>query len=508
MKNFMGVGGPDGKKYGLSRRMVQIYLLCLVQQGKIRITLGPKSGLPSSYIDYKNISDTDFTARVLDSMLEVQRLAPPENWEVLRPYAEKILAHELKITNDDAIISGYCKELIDHFEKERDQSSKVLAKAKVLFSTLGINNPYEKEVEQAAALFANDLGGGKDIEAVLYALDQAFGYRVFQQTSPDQREIDDLANRLDNSRKIEKFLESERELEAIQAYCSYALPDQQELSSLREMQKALSLKLKNLQPYIDSEVRLGSELIGRDPPQAGESGTLWSLIHEYTLEYAAMHDSVMVRIEENRRMVQEMLQSDDMKALGVLEKITAIQQNDTAKVRALLQKQSTEIFSCPSSSRSSIDKDLKIKPEHGCGLSFVSASRHLELASQKSEEACGIFDDALNKRMEFFLSPGIRERLRQGESEPEIAALLECQTLSEVRSCLTEACLRDPTLVDKINRYLKRVLVKSVRISDFKPSTRTIERNQIDDLVSAFKKFLEEQFENGDPDSRQMLQLE
>jgi hypothetical protein len=69
--------------------------------------------------------------------------------------------------------------------------------------------------------------------------------------------------------------------------------------------------------------------------------------------------------------------------------------------------------------------------------------------------------------MEFFLSPGIKERLRQGENEPEIAALLKCQSPSEVRSYLTESSLRDPTLVDKINKYLLRVLVKSVRISDF-----------------------------------------
>lgn len=508
MKNFMGVGGPKGKNYGLSRRMVQIYLLCLVQQGKIRIALGPKSGISSNYIDYSNISNIDFTARVLDSMLELQRLAKPKDWEVLRPYAEKLLGHELKNTNDDAIISGYRKELIETFEKERDQSSEVLAKAKELFSLLAANNPYEKEVEQAAAFFANDLRGGKDIEAVLYALDQAFGYRVFQQTSPDQREIDDLANRLDNYRKIKRFLEFDRELETAQIYCSYVLPDQQELSSLKEMQKALSLKLNNLQPYIDSEVKLSSELIGKNPPQAGESGTLWSFIHEYTVKYATMHDNVMVRIEENRRMIREILQSNEMKALGVLEKIKAIQQNDSVEIKARLQKLSEEIFSCPEQSRSSIDKDLRVKPEHGCGLSFGSASKHLDFASQKSEEAQRIFDDTINMKMEFFLSPGIKERLRQGENEPEIAALLKCQSPSEVRSYLTESSLQDPTLVDKINKYLLKVLVKSVRISDFKPITRTIERNQIDGLVSAFKKFLEEQFEDDDPDSRQMLQLE
>jgi len=294
----------------------------------------------------------------------------------------------------------------------------------------------------------------------------------------------------------------------MQTYCSYALPDLQELSSLREMQSALSSKLKNLQPYIDSEVKLSSELIGRNPPQAGESGTLWSFIHEYTIEYAAMHDNVLAGIDENRNTIEDLLSGDDMKALGVLEKITAIQQHESTEIRALLKKLSEEIFSCPNSSRSSIDKALKSKTEHGCGLSFSNASKHLELASQKSEEACRVLDDAINRKMEFFLSPGIKERLKQGESEPEIAALLKCQTLSEVRSYLVGACLRDSTLIDKINKHLKRVLVKSVRVADFKPKIRTVERNQIDNLVSAFRKFLEDQFDDVDPDSRQMLQLE
>src|SRR5437762_2421119 len=48
-KNFMGISTPIS--YGLTRRMVQLYLLCLVQTGKIRIGLNTRVGLPYSYID-------------------------------------------------------------------------------------------------------------------------------------------------------------------------------------------------------------------------------------------------------------------------------------------------------------------------------------------------------------------------------------------------------------------------------------------------------------------------
>jgi hypothetical protein len=34
-KNFTGLSGPNDKNYGLSRRMIDIYLLCLLRAGKL-----------------------------------------------------------------------------------------------------------------------------------------------------------------------------------------------------------------------------------------------------------------------------------------------------------------------------------------------------------------------------------------------------------------------------------------------------------------------------------------
>lgn len=70
------------------------------------------------------------------------------------------------------------------------------------------------------------------------------------------------------------------------------------------------------------------------------------------------------------------------------------------------------------------------------------------------------------------------------------------------------ACKNDPAIVDLINKYLLGIVVKQVRVNDFRPKTRTLKRDQINDLVLEFKRFLEEQFEDGDYDSRQMLYQE
>jgi len=74
-KNFMGIGGI--KNYGLNRRIVQIYLLCLVREGAIKIGLNAKSGLQFQHIDYSNIAEVDFSAKILDSLTDIQKLARP-----------------------------------------------------------------------------------------------------------------------------------------------------------------------------------------------------------------------------------------------------------------------------------------------------------------------------------------------------------------------------------------------------------------------------------------------
>jgi hypothetical protein len=48
-----------------------------------------------------------------------------------------------------------------------------------------------------------------------------------------------------------------------------------------------------------------------------------------------------------------------------------------------------------------------------------------------------------------------------------------------VRAYLVAAVLADASIVDTINRYLKRIAVKQVKVADFKPSTNTVEKNQI-----------------------------
>ncbi len=199
-KNFMGIGGPED--YGLTRRMVQIFLLCLVREGKIRAGISPKSGLRHPAIDYGNISGVNFSVKVLDSLTDIRKVGKPENWDVLRPYAEKLLESEIPETHHEALIAKYRRDLRDLLVLEREKAPRLESRSRSLFEFLKAENPYETELGQAVNLFSADIESGDDINQILYILKKTFHYMPYDEGPASQDEVDDLANRLRASSRV------------------------------------------------------------------------------------------------------------------------------------------------------------------------------------------------------------------------------------------------------------------------------------------------------------------
>jgi hypothetical protein len=489
--------------------MVQIYLLCLVQSGKVRIGVGPKSGLPPAVIDYANIAEVEYSTKILDSFTEVQKMTKPENWEVLRPYAEKLLAREIPSTHDDAVISVYRKDLKELFGREKEEATRTIGRARSLFDALKIANPYETEIEQIAKLFSHDLEVGDDIQIVLFGLKEALGYKAFDTNNFSQTEVDDLANRLKNYTDINKFLEFETELFALQAYCAHPLPDNKDLKKTKEIQQKVCAKLSAIQNYIDSEVILKTELIGKIPAEENETETFGALIREYKTVYTALHDAVIDRAETCRNDIAKILQSNDMKALKMLEKIDALQPEVSNEIERKLSLLTDTIFICPSS-RGSIEEQIRRGPLHDCGLSFQNATDHLNKIADTAKKSAGIFNSAFNGKLEIFMNSTIRERLEQGKAEPAIAGLLKAKTVYEIRAYLVNECINNSSIIEIIQRYLKRIQMKTVKLADFKPSITTVEAQQIPSVVQEFQKYLEDELKGmeKEKDSLPMLKLE
>jgi hypothetical protein len=220
-KNFMGIGGPDGVNYGLSKRMVQLYLLCLVKEGKIRISLSGRN-IPVEAIDYSNIDQIDFKVAVLEAFDQIQRLKPPEGWEVLAPFAAVLLVDDsLRTARQEADIQAGIQRLLK-FKEERLEPFKLLrtGMVKLLQEIAFVTGPVSNSGEPLLATGHQDLlerleawerflaspRGSDPIAYSLNALDQAFGYRAYAEERTYPEEVDDLAVRLDEVNQVAHFL--------------------------------------------------------------------------------------------------------------------------------------------------------------------------------------------------------------------------------------------------------------------------------------------------------------
>jgi hypothetical protein len=497
-KNFTGIGGP--KDYGLTKRMVQIFLLCLVREGKVRVNLGPRAGTTVSVIDYSNIETVEFSTKALDSLTELQKVTKPGNWDVLRPYAEKLLGGEIPISQTDSEISNTRSKIRGIFAEEQGEAKTYLDKSQKLFNKLKTENPYETELSQMVKLFSVDISGVDDISLVLYALKDAFSYQAFDANQWSQQEIDDFANRLENYRSLKRFLLYDNDLISASEYCSHEVPEGKDFNDIRQIQRELSGKLSDLKPFIDSEVKLKTELID----------TIKNLIHEYTSVYAVIHDSVVECIEKYRKDIQNIPDTDEFRALKILESISALSPAISGQIEEKCKELEQQIFSCPNPSRVSIENQLKHRPVHECNLTFSNYSDYIQIAEKSAVEAKDLLNSSIDSKMSVFLTPKIRQRLEQGKTEKVISDILNCGTSEEVCSVLIKACIENQSVVEIISRYLKRVIVRKVKMSDFKPSIKTIEKDQIPILTQEFRVYLEQAMDSSedDEDVLPVLQVE
>jgi hypothetical protein len=507
-KNFMGIGGP--KDYGLTRRMVQIYLLCLVKDGRLRLTIGPKAGLANTVLDYSNITDVDFSTKVLDAFGEIRKVAKPENWEVLRPYAEKLLGIEIPSTHDDSIISEHRTRLRQLFVQEKELSSRTASRAQSLFDTLRTSNPYEAELRQIVKLYSANIEGVNDIDLLLHALKEAMRYHAFDTKRVDPSETDDLANRLKNYHDLRTFLEYDNELKAACAYCSIELPELIQLTDARKSIQRIRNTLSHLKDFIDSEVKMKMELIGSAPSVEAEKTTIAAMMRNYSSVYAPMHESAMARIDTSRNKIQDLVDGDDIKVLSALEGITALQPACVQNILGRLAQLQKSLFECPVPSRSSIEDQLRNGPIHECGMSFVNYTHHVETADDAVSEANKLINESFNTKMKVFWNPTVRERLEQGRSISCIAGLLDCKNTDELREYFIKVIPETPDIVGIINTHLKRIVITRVKIADFKSAVNFIQKDQIREVAEEFSKFLETQFcgAQEDEDSLPMIQLE
>jgi len=491
-KNFTGTGGPNGKDYGLSRRIIDIYLLSLAREGKLRILLSSKGAATVDQIDYTNIADLTFNAALLNSLNQLQRLRAPEGWPVLAPYAAKLLGDESFTTiQKDQEIHASVARLLDWRRQALPGVETLAERLDGLMNDIGRENPVADTLESWKTFLSTKIDDSERIAHLLSALDNAFGYGCFANNEARREELDDLATRRTTWERAEAFARHDQRVRAAHRYAQLQVSKNGVLADLRSKIQTLGRKLEAVDVLMESEAKLQSELL--DP--------LADIQQAYRARYLQAFDVVTGRCEQIRAEIDALPESPEFQAIAELARIEALKGQDVAGLRDGLTCYKDGLFESKLD-RNAVERALRDRPiPEGCPLNVDDAEALVSQADDAMTQAEAEIRSALVGMAKLLRQPALSALLEQGRHEAFIAEILAAPDEETLADLLAEGIPPDPTRVRLLDKYLRRIVVRPIRLRDFKPSKPTLEKGDIEEVVGEFRSFLETAM-NGDGENQ------
>lgn len=504
-KNFMGINGADGKSYGLSKRMVQIYLLCLVQAGRIRIHLAGHNK-PVEWIDYTNLAGIDFKVAVLDAFAQIQRIKPPEGWETLAPFAARILQDPaVENIHEDAEIQAAVQRLINH-NNESLKGVQLIQKGWAdLFSELGQTNPFAASLAAWEKFFKAPIDPVDSIAYLRNAVEKAFGYPIYSEDEIRPEDLDDFSSRRAELERAERLHPYRERIRAAHYYSLAELPDDPALADIRLALGRIRAQMAEPADYLASEAGLANTLL--DPASAA--------IRSYSLRYLQVLDSIIGETAQVRMQLRGLTDTPAFQTLARLEQVPQLASGAARNLQERFSavEESRELFPARIT-RSQVEGDLLNTPlPSSCPLTLQNAESWLAAAEKALAECQALLQAALLEKARLLASDALRSRLEQGRGEAFLAALLGAKTPEGLARVLLEQLAQAPEAKAKarlelLRRYLQRMAVRKVRLADFSPSKRAIEAGDVEIVVQEFRAFLLEHLKPDEADEFTIVEME
>jgi hypothetical protein len=350
-KNFTGMGGPNDKNYGLSRRMIDIYLLCLVREGKLRILMSGKAAVTDA-IDYTNIADQTFNAALLNAISKVQRLKAPEGWPELAPYAAILLDDEsLKSIQKDGDITTALDRLRKWRDQRRPDVEMLIERLDTMMADIQQPNPVAGDLNSWKAFLSAKIDDTEAISHLLNALDTSFGYTCYAQQEAKTTEFDDLATRKKIWEKAEAFCRHDQRIRAAYRYSQLQVKKDGPAGELKDKLRSMEKKLDHIGDLMDSEAKLQSQLLD----------LLDSIQGTYKTRYLQAFDKVTGKCEQVRTEIDNLPDSRPFQAIAELVKIDALNSIDVGALKNDVVSYKDGLFQS-SLDRNAVDAGLKHRP--------------------------------------------------------------------------------------------------------------------------------------------------
>jgi hypothetical protein len=480
-KNFTGLGGPNVKNYGLSRRMIDIFLLCLVREGKLRIVMSGK-GTTIDAIDYTNILDQTFNAALLNSMAKIQRLKAPEGWPVLAPFAAILLEDEsMRTIQKDGDITAALERLKTWREKHRTEVETLVDRLDTLMADIDQANPIADSLGSWQNFLSAKIDSAEAISHLLNSFDTSFGYSCYSDQDAKQTELDDLATRKKIWAKADAFCRHDQKIRAAHRYSQLTVKKDRPIGELKDKLFNLGKKLKHVEELMESEAKLQSQLL--DPLEAIQS--------IYRTRFLQAFDEVTGKCVGVRTEIDNLPDSRRFKTIAELVKIAALASVNVATLMNEVSEFKNGLF-LSSLDRNAVERGLKDRPQpEGCSLHVDEADALVLVAEDALDQAKNKVYGALLNMASLLRQPALLSLLEQGKQEKFIADVLVSENDEKLAELLAEFIPADPANANLLAKYLKKIVVKVIRFKDFKPTKSTVERGEIETVVDEFRRFLQ-----------------
>jgi len=482
-KNFMGVGGPGGKNYGLSRRLIDLFLLCLVREAKIRITADPRS-VDGGSIDYSAIKDIDFKKAVLQSMRDISLMEAPKGWEVLRPFAAVILDNpRIEEASQDAEIQEAIHGVVEKLKEWRKPVSELITELDHLFAALNQANPIADRLAAWQGFVDVEIDQSHQAEQILDAMDRQFGYSAYADMQYRQPDRDDLASRKKEIENASEFAKSKRDLRAAAEYAKLDVREEPLKEELKPHLKRLRKSMGQMAALIADPAKLANDLI--EP--------LNRIRETYETRYMQVFTQVVSNAESVREFVEKLPDSLVAQTLAALNQVSALEKTDLKGLGDTSRDLLDALF--PAHLNATVVRnDLVDTPYPRDAGNVIAESENLQKkAKQVWEEADCIYSRQVLRRAKLLSSKNMRDLLEQGKAEAFIKAILDASDEKALADLLVAELLGDPSKAKLIDKYLKKIKIVRMRMSDFRPDVATFGREDLDKVVKSFRDFIETQ---------------
>ncbi len=501
---FTGYNQEDGlESPGLTRRMVDVYLLCLAQQGVIRIS----SGKRGEWIDRSTIANIDFKPETLRNLGRIELPRALEDWQVFCPYLETLVGYAegtLPTKYDKASAEEALRLLWENHWPELAEIQRVEQELAGLSTALGSTgkHPFDDLLLYWIEFAQEERPDPYSEKEVFDALRRAV-IKVSEVDEVEKLDAVCLTRFKTNHQRLKELRDSfaKTSLLLVRAakLASAPLPEGKQYRPIERAQADVKKELEKAEELILSPDTVTTRLVPR--------------LNQLEADYVPAYLDELVRLDslqaELEGIAAELEKSPEYEVLNDFSSDVTEAETRRQQCRDALADLPPRLRRTPEDrevAEAEVKREARIKDTRGEDISFRRLVQICRARQEIAAELPAVAKDALSAFAGFLKSPGV-VGLLGAVKNPSVglAEILSANTDKEVAEILLTLPKPDrKTLAKELKATLGGKTAKVVTIGTFTPKTIVLwEKTDIDTVVEEFKDYLKGQWRDG-----QYIQIE